>query len=498
MKNTLILIFLLFPCLLKAQIIHIAASADTVCIGDTVNFLATDTGVSIAYYQWWVNGTIIFSGASDSTFTSDTLSNGDTIRCLLTNPAGDTVLAASNTIIITVQSMPFAGTITGYDTVCQKATTILSDTIPGGVWSAQNNNASVVGGTVTGVFADPEGFPTTDSIFYTVTNACGTDVASVVVLINPLPDAAFYWGTLDGPICVDEGMFVNDGDGVEGILYSLHGDVYYGSFDGEIFGVHAGTDTLISIATNECGSDTFTIQITVLPAPQLGNIVIPSNNICVGDTMTLIDTGSIGTTLDWNTAQGNVTINEFTGLVTGVHRGLDEIDLILYNQCGPPLFNSVTINVASPFPITDITGLCVKGSTLLSDSSKGGTWSSRNTDVATVGAASGMVEGLRDGVATITYTLAGGCYDTAEVQVTTCGNELVIFPNPSKDEVTIQVINLAYTSFSFIDILGQVVLKQPLTGYTTQVNIQLLPPGLYFIKVVDDNNNQMVSKFVKE
>ena len=80
---------------------------------------------------------------------------------------------------ITVYAGTDAGTIAGSPSVCTSATTVLNDAAAGGVWSAFNGNATVSGaGIVTGVTAG------TDTIYYSVTNTCGTASASQVVTID--------------------------------------------------------------------------------------------------------------------------------------------------------------------------------------------------------------------------------------------------------------------------------------------------------------------------
>jgi uncharacterized protein YjdB len=62
-------------------------------------------------------------------------------------------------------------------------------------------------------------------------------------------------------------------------------------------------------------------------------------------------------------------------------------------------------------PIEGPAGVCLGSTTALTDSVTGGTWTSSNTVVATVGLSSGIVSGVATGTAYITYT-AGGSYAT--------------------------------------------------------------------------------------
>lgn len=78
-------------------------------------------------------------------------------------------------------TMPSVGAITGPSAVCVGSTITLADTAAGGGWHSQNSNATVSGGTVTGVSAGA------DIITYNLTNTCGNDLAIHTVTVNPLP-----------------------------------------------------------------------------------------------------------------------------------------------------------------------------------------------------------------------------------------------------------------------------------------------------------------------
>src|ERR1700740_892099 len=60
-------------------------------------------------------------------------------------------------------------------------------------------------------------------------------------------------------------------------------------------------------------------------------------------------------------------------------------------------------------PITGSLHTCGTGTTTLGDATTGGTWSSSNTAVATIGT-TGIVTGVAAGTSTITYRLSGICF----------------------------------------------------------------------------------------
>lgn len=162
-------ILLLFPIVVQAQFIHITTPTTTICKSSAAVFTATDSGITTPHYSWKLNGTN--TGTDSATYTTNALNNGDSITCVLTDSTGDSIFATSNLIVISVDTPLNAGTITGYDTVCVNATTTLTESVTGGIWSENTGAASIDSGIVTGIRGGPEGFPAFDSVFYTVSNS---------------------------------------------------------------------------------------------------------------------------------------------------------------------------------------------------------------------------------------------------------------------------------------------------------------------------------------
>jgi len=67
--------------------------------------------------------------------------------------------------------------------------------------------------------------------------------------------------------------------------------------------------------------------------------------------------------------------------------------------------------------ISGLNYVCVGSTITLTDASPGGTWTSANTAIATIDAASGVLTGVSSGVVQITYTLTTGYYYTMDVTV---------------------------------------------------------------------------------
>lgn len=91
---------------------------------------------------------------------------------------------------------------------------------------------------------------------------------------------------------------------------------------------------------------------------------------------------------------------------------------------------------------------------------------------------------------TILKTTSGGIVDASNYPVS---NFAKIYPNPVNDLFTLQLpenfINAKYTVYN---INGQNLLTGIVTGTTTQINISNIPGGIYFIRITDRDNVDVV------
>ncbi|GAA4460974.1 hypothetical protein GCM10023093_04750 [Nemorincola caseinilytica] len=83
--------------------------------------------------------------------------------------------------MVVVEVFPEAGVIEGPMGVCLHSEVLLKDTIEGGVWSSTLGNVSVSNGKVRGLAVG------NDFVNYSITNTCGTDVASLPIMVYPVP-----------------------------------------------------------------------------------------------------------------------------------------------------------------------------------------------------------------------------------------------------------------------------------------------------------------------
>lgn len=115
--------------------VSIAASpAGAICAGTTVTFTATPVNGGSPSYQWFVAGSPV-SGATNASFSSNTLANGNSIRVAMTaTGCVSPSVANSNIITMSVNPVPAAVTITSSSPSCDTVFMFASLVGPGTIY----------------------------------------------------------------------------------------------------------------------------------------------------------------------------------------------------------------------------------------------------------------------------------------------------------------------------------------------------------------------------
>jgi uncharacterized protein YjdB len=346
--------------------------------------------------------TILTDAAAGGTWgsSSSTITVGSATGLITGISAGPATVSYTSavgcvsTFAMTVNPLP--ANITGVFTVCEGATTILSDDTTGGVWWAAVSSTASVGsatGVVTGISAG------TGIITYTLPTGCAT-TASVYVHSSPRPITGAT------AMCLYSGITLSDG--LPGGMWSTPtgAAVTVGSSTGIVTGTSIGV-AMVSYTISGC-TVTTVVSVTALPPNIVG-----TDHFCVGLTDTLIDAGG-GI---WTSSNPLIaTVGSANGAVFGLIPGTLSITYSLGLRCSVTM--PVTVS-ASPASITGPSVLCAGNTVTLHDITAGGVWSSGATSLATVGA-SGVVHGIAGGTADMSYTSADGCssvYPVAVIQV---------------------------------------------------------------------------------
>ncbi len=296
------------------------------------------------------------------------------------------------TKVVTVNTA--LASITGPSFVCDGSSITLTDASTGGTWSSSNPaiaSASVTG-IVTGYAAGVA------AISYTIGACYATHM--VTVLVIP--------GAISGTGSVCTGLTTSLGDLTSGGAWSsgTPGIATIGASTGIVTGITAGTDTVSYTLSDGC----YAIKlVTVDPLP--GSVVGPPT-VCAGSSATLSDPFTGGLFSSGNPAVA--TIVATTGVMTGVAAG--NTNITYTSPAGCIAFMGITVNPL-PAAISGSFLVCQGSTTLLSDTSPGGTWSSASPAIATAGSTTGVVSGITAGTSLISYTSGIGCSAVAAVTV---------------------------------------------------------------------------------
>ncbi len=342
---------------------------------------------------------------STITGSSGTWSSSNPSVASVTSTIGNVTGVTSGTATITytaaltgcyvvrdVTVIPTPAAITGSSSVCVSSQISLSSATSGGTWSSNTTSAATVGsasGVVTGVGAG------NTIISYVLANGCR---AIKPVTVNAIPSAI----TGNTVLC-PAGTSTLTSTTTGGTWSSGNTSVAGIGSAGVLAPVAAGTTTISYTLSTGCMRTTV-VTINAAPATSTG-----PGTVCVGSTAAFSNATTGGTWSSSNTSKATIVFN--TGVLTGVAAGTTNIT---YTVSGPGCYtvSQVTID-ATPAAITGTLNACVGSTSTLSHAVSGGTWSSGNTSIATVNAATGVVTAVAAGYATITYQATPSCFVTA-------------------------------------------------------------------------------------
>ena len=215
-----------------------------ICIGGTTSLADTPLGGA------WVTGNPLVATVSDVGIVTGISAGTAVITYNVTNGCGTT----GATFVVEVDRAPSAITLI-YPQVCIGNPDYAIDSIAGGKWSVSNGNATIdsINGMFFGVALG------LDTITYTLTNGCGTNVATAVVSVGQPAD----WGVITGPsfLCVGSSATLTETVS-SGWWESVYGNATIDS-EGVVTALSAGVDSIYYNVVAACGESHATLVITV-------------------------------------------------------------------------------------------------------------------------------------------------------------------------------------------------------------------------------------------
>jgi len=255
---------------------------------------------------------------------------------------------------------------------------------------------------------------------------------------------------------------------------------------------------------------------------------VQDTSVCQGLTLVL-KSSETNSTAKWKSnTPDKATIDETSGLLTGIEAGEAEIVYFLTNPQGCIDSTTAKVTVVAPFTV-NITGYpsndtLVSGQTYqyVSDGTVG-TWGSTQSFVATVDPSSGLVtaKDVADTMSTfITYTETSVCLVNAQRQLTVVPkpkdtpnptppdssdktgitdiellSSVFVFPNPASDEVNVEFTlkNSANVIVELVDLNGKILYTRTLAHlnngtHELNVNVSDFASGIYSVILRSDHS----------
>ena len=249
---------------------------------------------------------------------STTLCNGSSV--ILTADGGDKYLwsSAETTASISVSAAGnYKVTVSnncGTDTISKNI--FISNTAPVAVITASGSTAICQGNSVTLTASGGDNYlwsnaettanisvSTNGNYKVTVSNNCGSDTVSENIIVHPLPVAVI---TASGSTTICQGNSVT--------LTASGGDNYLWSTTETTANITVSTAGNYRVtASNDCGSDTISVNIIVNPLPVVAITASGSTTICDGNTVLLTATAASDYLWNYGQTTQSITVSAVGG-----------------------------------------------------------------------------------------------------------------------------------------------------------------------------------------
>uniref|UniRef100_UPI00260555D5 Ig-like domain-containing protein n=1 Tax=Hydrotalea sp. TaxID=2881279 RepID=UPI00260555D5 len=404
-------------------------TANSVCVGSQANIVANlvNNPFTAPAYQWqksmdngatWSNLGYPTSNSS-LTINSAQLSDGGLYRVLVGPNANSlssaTCITVSNSIQLFVHPLPTVSIQTN-GPICAGNNLNFTSTVNGGAAGTYTYNwAGVNGFTATSATPSIANATTaaTGSYQLTLTDNYGcSNAAQTNVTVNPLPVIAPITG--DSGTCA--GSTVQLASTTKGGVWSSgNTSVAIVDNNGKVTGISAGSTTITYTMTNEFGCSISVSKSFTVNSVQMPPVVADCNNgtikFSAAPNMPTYGSGS-GSYLWTVTGEEThyVAGTSNTSRYPQIKFDNNSIDTITvaYTVNGITCSSTSILYIRSSLPISGgADTLCTGTTATFMNPVPGGTWSSSNTEVATV-SQSGVVTAIAAGIATLNYTNSCG------------------------------------------------------------------------------------------
>ena len=356
---------------------------NSVCVGNSSTLLPSIQGGS-----WSITSGSSLVSIVNGTLTTINTGEATVIYTLSNNDGG-----CQDSIKITVQPLPDAGSLSGNNQICLGSQTTLTPSITGGTWSVSNDTIASVDqqGNVLGISIG------TVLVNYTLTseNGCISTVSKSVEIIN-LPQIIS-----SNKLCVGSQLALTSS--IQGGTWSIITGSDNASLNNGILTGNVAGNTTISYTLNDislgCQSS---LNITINPLPSVDSI-IGNDKLCLGTQTTLTSSSSGGT---WSIIGNSLASINQQGNFSGSTVGNVIVNYTITSENGCSSTVSKTIEIVNSAEILSSSSICLETKSTLLASIAGGTWtilSGTNKAIIT----NGEITGKDTGNVILQYTISG-------------------------------------------------------------------------------------------
>jgi hypothetical protein len=484
-----------------------------VCVGGTTTLASTVSGGT-----WSVSSGGTIATVSSSGIVTGVAAGTATVFYYVTNSCATDIAS----IVVTVNTMPVAGTITGIPSVCIGTPVTFSTTGTGGAWSS--GSTAIATASSSGVVAGASAGSTL--ISYAKTNSCGTAVATYAVTVNPVVTPAVSIAPASATLCAGTVTTFTAtpvfGGSAPVYLWRVNG-IAVGS--GAAYGYVPATGDVVSVrltsnancATPDTANDAVTLTVLPVGLPTVSTTASPVGAVCEGSLVTFTPTAALGGTTPiymWY-ANGVYVSTGATYSYTPLMGDVVFCRLVSDYQCrlADTVSSSSTTMVVDPayVPVVSLTaapgftvssGVPVTFTAATSGAGPVPTYQWYLNGLALPGAtnsiftASALAEGdaicckvTGSGACAVPTTSCDVVHISTGIHETLVGNAITVFPNPTNGSLTLEgtvATEDGVASVEILDVLGQVVYSGKATiikGHVSE-RIQLntgLANGMYVL-----------------
>jgi len=479
--------------------ISVTATQTTICTGSSIAFTATPVyGGTGPTFQWKKNGTNV--GTNSATYTDNNLNNGEVISCVLTSNASciTTNNVHSNSITITDSSVTPIVRIGATETSICPGTLVVFGAYPsnGGnnphfQWKLNgvnvgNDTTSYSSGTLS------NNDVVTCVLISSVTCASNDTAVSNTLNITVAPPTipTISINTTATAVCPGTSVTFNstitNGGSNPAYLWKIDGNYVANNSNSFSTNSLSSTDTVkcLLVSDAQCAYPDSVlsngINLVIYPSPQASISPSGSFAICQGDSILLVDTATSQSYL-WSTT---ATTQGITATATGSY----EVTVTSANNC-TAVSQPVTVIVnALPAPV-----ITQSVYTLISSPASSYQW--YLNDTLLVGDTSQQFDFVQNGQYQVAVTDSNGCKNISGVfTVYGVGIKEIddaagvkIFPNPNSGSFIVEFADPANKKIEIKDVTGRVVLPRTLVNKQQPVFMRDEAPGVYFLRVIENN-----------